>query len=109
MKKASNIIDKEDVKRIATSINKTLNDTQIEEVIERYPFEQQEDPSATWNLVVENTIYSVINEVDNKFDELVNEVIEQIKYDISIGDVTAIDELLRYIPRENLKGYLAED
>lgn len=41
-------------------------------------------------------------------DNLVDSVIEQIKEDIKDGDLTAIDELLRFVPKENLIGYLPE-
>jgi len=40
--------------------------------------------------------------------KLVDKVIEQIKKDIADGDVTAIDELLKFCPVENLRGYLSE-
>jgi hypothetical protein len=41
--------------------------------------------------------------------ELVDLVIEQIKQDIENGDVTAIEELLHFVPEMNLKSYLPED
>ena len=44
----------------------------------------------------------------NQKDKLIDEVIEQIKYDILIGDVTAIDELLRFVPDINLVWYLPD-
>ena len=44
----------------------------------------------------------------NQKDKLIDEVIEQIKYDILIGDVTAIDELLRFVPDINLVGHLPD-
>tara|TARA_R110000851_G_scaffold4416_1_gene17951 strand:+ start:2484 stop:3020 length:537 start_codon:yes stop_codon:yes gene_type:complete len=42
-------------------------------------------------------------------DNLVDSVIEKIKDDIKYGDLTAIDELLRFVPKENLIGYLPEE
>ena len=41
--------------------------------------------------------------------ELIDKVLEQMKKDIEVGDLTAIDELLTFVPIRNLKGYLAED
>jgi hypothetical protein len=41
--------------------------------------------------------------------KLINRVLEQIKADVSMGDVTAIEELLSFVPRENLIGYLPEE
>ena len=40
---------------------------------------------------------------------LVDEVIEHIKKDIVYGDLTVLDELLKFIPVEYLKGSLPED
>ena len=41
--------------------------------------------------------------------ELVDQVIEQIKQDIHDGDLTVLDELLKFIPEEFLKGSLPEE
>lgn len=40
--------------------------------------------------------------------ELIDLVLEQIKKDIDDGDLTALEELLGFIPEENLQGYLPE-
>ena len=40
--------------------------------------------------------------------KLVDKVINEMKLDIAVGDWTAIDELLKFCPIENLKGYLPE-
>ncbi len=40
---------------------------------------------------------------------LVELVIDQIKKDIEVGDLTAIHELLLFSPEENLKAYLPEE
>jgi len=55
------MIQKEDVENVATVIKQTLDDAEIAEVLDRYPSEQDEDPSATWNLVVENIIHNIVN------------------------------------------------
>jgi len=57
-------------------------------------------------IVVEDS--GSIEECEDK-DNLVEAVIDQIKSDIAIEDVTAIDELLRFIPKKNLIGYLPEE
>ena len=41
--------------------------------------------------------------------KLIERVLEQIKSDLSMGDLTAIEELLSFVPRENLIGYLPEE
>ena len=41
--------------------------------------------------------------------ELLKKVVEQIKKDADIKDYTAIEELLKDISTENLKGFLSEE
>jgi len=41
-------------------------------------------------------------------DNLINAVISQMQDDIASGDWTAISELLTFVPKENLIGYLPE-
>jgi hypothetical protein len=41
-------------------------------------------------------------------DELIDMVLEEIKRDIEMGDLTAIAELLQTVPDEILKSYLPE-
>jgi hypothetical protein len=41
-------------------------------------------------------------------EELIDQVLEQIQKDINDGDLTAIAELLTFVPKENLIGYLPE-
>ena len=55
----NNQITKQNVIEVADSISIKLTDDQINEVIEMYPFDQEQDPTATWDLVVENIIYSI--------------------------------------------------
>jgi len=41
--------------------------------------------------------------------ELINKAIEQIKEDISLEDVSALDELLKSCPEDSLTNYLPEE
>lgn len=41
--------------------------------------------------------------------ELVDKCLEAIKEDVRCGDITAIDELLMFLPTKYLKGYLPEE
>ena len=50
-----------DVKFIADRLSITLTEKQIDEVLEMYPFEQEQDRGATWDLVIEQCIYNVLN------------------------------------------------
>jgi hypothetical protein len=47
-------------------------------------------------------------EDEDENEQLIDKVIARIKADIEVGDVTAIAELLTFIPETNLKGYLSE-
>ena len=40
--------------------------------------------------------------------ELLESVLEQIRLDVEVGDYTAIIELLQYVPRDKLIGFLPE-
>lgn len=42
-------------------------------------------------------------------EDLLNMVLEQIKTDVHVGDYEAIQELLNFIPTENLIAYLPEE
>ena len=46
--------------------------------------------------------------MDEKKQALIDRVLEQIKEDVAVGDVTAIEELLTFVPKENLIQYLPE-
>lgn len=48
-----------DVDTVAKSINKSVTMGQAKEIIELYPSAQENDPSATWELVVENLIHEL--------------------------------------------------
>lgn len=52
-------ISADDVYRVANDLCIGITDEQVHEVLDRYPSEQDEDPTATWNLVVENIIHNL--------------------------------------------------
>ena len=41
-------------------------------------------------------------------DKLIDLVIDQIADDLKDGDVTALEEMLRFVPKKYLAGYLTE-
>lgn len=49
----------EDVIDIANTIGKTLTEKEIEWVLLCYEDSQRQDPTATWNLIVEDLIYQL--------------------------------------------------
>ena len=57
----------------------------------------------------ENLLRSGSIEEIEKMDNLLEAVIDQIKKDLASNDTTAIEELLKFVPKENLIGYLPEE
>ena len=55
-------IDRVDVIAVAAELSITLTEEQMNKVLHMYLHEEECDPSATWNLIVENCIYNVIND-----------------------------------------------
>lgn len=43
-----------------------------------------------------------------KLDKLIDKVLEQIQEDVNNGDLTAIEELIKPLPEEQLQGFLSE-
>lgn len=60
-------------------------------------------------LLVKDAIAEAIQRQHEIKQELVDKALEQIKKDVATGDLTAIDELLMFVPTKNLKGFLPED
>ena len=57
--KKEDMIYREDVQNVASSLKKNLTDKQILYVLENYESAQKDNPSATWDLVVEHLIYTI--------------------------------------------------
>lgn len=53
------VVTPDDVKRVAKDIGVKITKKQIAQVIKEYQDAQDEDPNATWDLVVENQIYGL--------------------------------------------------
>ena len=51
----------EDVYRVANDLAIGITDSQVETVLELFDEEANNDPTATWDLVVENIIYNFKN------------------------------------------------
>lgn len=52
-------ITKEDVLQVATSIKIQLTEKEIDQILREYDAYAQGDPTATWNLIVEDMIYHI--------------------------------------------------
>lgn len=55
-------VDNEDVLSVASELNISLTDEQVNKIVLMYPHEEECDPTGTWNLIVEHCIHQVINE-----------------------------------------------
>ena len=53
------VLTEQDVYQVANDLCIGLTDAQVQQVLERYDAEQADDPSATWDLVVENIIWNL--------------------------------------------------
>jgi hypothetical protein len=42
-------------------------------------------------------------------NKLIEAVIKQIEYDFGNNDLTALEELLKFIPQQYLEGFISED
>jgi len=113
---------REDVLRVARDLHFYPTEEEIQEVIENFDIEAEQDPSGNWQLWIENLLYSleVRQVVPPKYSNsnpkptdadqpLIDKCIERIKADVEAQDFTAIDELLQFVPVEYLKGFLPED
>jgi len=60
-------ITKEDILQVAKSINmKEPSEKVIQEIIKEYPAEERNDPTATWDLVIENQLYKKLDEAESE-------------------------------------------
>ena len=57
---------------------------------------------------VESFITKLVNPPSVNMDALIDLVIQQIHKDLDAGDETAIAELLKFVPVENLQSFLSE-
>lgn len=55
------MITRLDIIEVANRLGFELTEAEIDEVRSIYPAEEDNDPTATWDLIVENCIYIVIN------------------------------------------------
>lgn len=53
------MIERLDVIQVADSINVSLTESEVSDIIIMYPSEALNVPSATWDLIVENIIYNI--------------------------------------------------
>ena len=51
---------------------------------------------------------NIVEEEDGHPTELLMKVVKQMQDDAAMGDFTAIDDLLKDIPRDQLQGFLSE-
>lgn len=57
--KPEEVLSLEDITSVAGEIGKLLSEEDTLEILAKYPEAQEQDPSATWNLVVEQLIHEL--------------------------------------------------
>jgi hypothetical protein len=62
----SNLIQKEDVLQVSKKLDIKVNKKIISWVLENYESFQNDDPTSTWNLVVESMLYDIPDEIKPK-------------------------------------------
>ncbi len=60
-------------------------------------------------VLLSNHLDEYLKPQQEKYEELIDEVIDNIKKDVEAGDLTVLDELLRMIPTRNLIQSLGEE
>jgi hypothetical protein len=65
----SNLIQKEDVLQVSKKLDIKVNEKIISWVLENYESFQNDDPTSTWNLVVESMLYDIPDELKPKIFE----------------------------------------
>ena len=68
IKLLNKMITRQDVLEIAVMIGVDPTEIEIDEVLSQYPTSQDDDLSATWDLVVENLLWSVVSESDGRVE-----------------------------------------
>ena len=89
-------IKMEDVLAVAQSLPslKRITVAQMEEVLNRYEYEQEQDPGATWNLVIENILYSLLDEQQFNPVKASKDVLREAGY--YVDNLWCIDDLADY-------------
>ena len=63
---SKNLIQKEDVLQVSNDLNIKVNEKTIQWVLDNYESFQSDDPTSTWNLVVESMLYDIPDELKPK-------------------------------------------
>jgi len=78
-----NEISKQDIINVATSINKSVSESQINWILENYNSHQKENPQTNWSLIVENMLYQ-LPLMEKQFNLMYN--VGRAKYVINYHD-----------------------
>ena len=57
----TSVVTKDDIRNVAKDINVELTEKEVEWVLLCYEDAQRQDPSGTWNLVVEDLVHQAVN------------------------------------------------
>lgn len=65
-------LTKEDVLTVAQDLRMPVNDEEVQLVLDNFEAESKNDPTATWNLVVEQMLYDITEPRNHEFVECMN-------------------------------------
>ena len=102
------VIEKIDIKNVAISINVELTDSEIEWVLTSYADAQRQDPSGTWNLVVEDLVHQCVNMRDDSTNLIIKITGGGTRKDISKA-LKLISKSILITPIEDIDGSEWED
>jgi hypothetical protein len=66
-------------------------------------------PIQVTHSIIDTTNWKVVENMEERKQLIVDEVIESLKEDFRCGDYTVLDELLKFIPTKNLVQSLSEE
>jgi hypothetical protein len=90
-----------DVINVGVSLKKVLTNDQIKEVLELYPSEQRNDPTGTWELVIEHCINLVVGsetaplQTKRTSNQVTSNQVRDLLSGIRMGLVDTICELIK--------------
>jgi hypothetical protein len=86
----TNSITKEDIINVGKALDITTTDEQINYILENYDIEEASDPTATFDLIIENLIYQSSDYKKEKIRKLTRDLLEESHLDM----LKKVDRLL---------------
>jgi hypothetical protein len=89
-------ITKEDILSVAKDLRIPVNEEEIQFILDNYEDAQKDDPTGTWNLVVEQMLYDVTEPRNHEFVECMKCDWYGIDSQLNDGRCPACGDIIRY-------------